>query len=343
MEKENIIIRILSGNANSTDREIFERWLNENEKNKVEFQKIKNIWDTTHPVFDPDHINIHKAEEQFFNRIGKKQKKNKRTLFVSLFNKAAAILFIPLLIVSIYLYIQDNKNKQITKIKSAYQTITIPFGMTSSIELTDGSIVWLNAGTIFKYPVQFKDNVREVELIQGEAFFEVNADTKHPFIVQASNINVTATGTRFNVNAYQNDNIYVSLDKGKVSISNTQGTDEIVMVPGEILSYNKINHTHSVKQGNVYNNYAWINGTTIFRDATLKEVFTRLEQKYNVKFIVKDHEINNYPYHATFENESLSEILNVLEEGNSIKCEDISKQHHEIKGKKIYEVSIAQK
>lgn len=344
MKNEDIITRILSGNASSTDRKIFTEWLNENERNKAEFQKIKNIWDTTHPAFEPNHINTHKAEEQFFNRIGRKQQKNKRTLFVSFFNKAAAILFLPLLLAAVCLYIQNNKNEQVSGIRSAYQTVTIPFGMTSSVELTDGSIVWLNAGTIFKYPIQFQDNVRKVELIQGEAFFEVNADVKHPFIVQASNINVTATGTRFNVNAYPESNdIYVSLDKGKVSISNTQKTDQIIMTPGDILNYNKTSHTYSVKQGNVYNNYAWINGITIFRDANLKEVFTKLEQKYNVKFIVKDHEINNYPYHATFENESLNEILNILEEGNSIKCEDISKRRHGTKGKKTYQVSIVKK
>lgn len=337
MVNEDFIIRILSGNTNKADIYELNKWLNESEENKAEFNRLKNIWDATHPTFSSQNIDTKKAQELFFKTINKKQRKNKVAMFVTFMYKAAAVLFIPLLISTIYLYAKINFDNTKHETDTAYQTISIPFGMTSSVKLSDGSTVWLNAGTTIKYPIVFDKKVREIELIKGEAFFEVNANPQYPFIVKTNFINVTATGTRFNVNAYQNeDNIAVSLDHGKVSISNGFPNKKIEMTPGEILSYNKNSNSYTIEHGNVYNNYAWIDGVTIFRDVNLKEVFSKLEQKYNVHFIIKDTEINDYPYHATFENESLSEILNILEEGNSIECKDISKKDSNIKGKKVY-------
>ena len=339
MKNEDIITRILSGNADPADVKAFTAWLNECEENKTEFRRLKNIWDATHPAFNPAQIDTRKAESRFFEKIGKEQRSSRIAAFTNFMYRAAAILFIPLLIATLYLYNQ-NAHRSSAGRPTAMQTISVPYGITSSVELPDGSTVWLNSGTSFKYPVQFDSNIRQVELIQGEAFFEVNADPQHPFIVNTNHISVTATGTRFNVNAYPNESsLYVSLDKGRVNITDHITQKLIAMSPGEILNYNKADNSYSLRPGNVYNNYAWIDGITIFRDVTLKEVFNKLEQKYNVKFMIQDPEINSYPYHATFENESLSEILDLLEEGNAISCKDISKQHNEVKGKKVYQVS----
>lgn len=340
MKNEDVITRVFSGNANSEDLKELNEWLNESEENRIEFNRLKNIWDTTYPAFSPENIDVEKAQKLFFDEICKRHKKKRYTWFISFMYKAAVILFIPMLILTIYLYTKINTNNIELNNKSAYQTISIPFGMISSVELPDGSKVWLNAGTTIRYPVVFDKKIREIELIKGEAFFEVNSNPEYPFVVKNSFINITATGTRFNVNAYQNeDNVSVSLDKGKVSISNGFTDKKIEMIPGEILKYNKKNNSFTVKNEDIYNSYAWIDGVTIFRDAKLKEVFCRLEQKYNVTFLIKDTVINDYPYHATFENESLSEILDVLEEGNSIKCKDISRLNGNVKGKKVYQVS----
>ena len=339
MKNEDIITRILSGNADPADRRAFMAWLDECEENRAEFQRLKNIWDATHPAFNPAQIDTRRAENRFFEKIGKEQRSDRIASFTNFMYRAAAILFIPLLIATLYLYRQTTPSTSAGR-SIAMQTISVPYGITSSVELPDGSTVWLNSGTSFKYPVQFDSNTRQVELIEGEAFFEVQADPQHPFIVNTNHISVTATGTRFNVNAYPDENsVYVSLDKGRVNITDHTTQKLIAMSPGEILNYNKADNSYSLRSGNVYNTYAWIDGITIFRDVTLKEVFNKLAQKYNVKFIIQDPEINSYPYHATFENESLSEILDVLKEGNAISSKDISKQHCEVKGKKVYQVS----
>ena len=80
----------------------------------------------------------------------------------------------------------------------AYNEVTAPYGMVSSLTLPDSSKVWLNAGSTLKYPTAFTSNVREVEM-SGEAYFEVHADKEHPFIVNTGDLKVTATGTAFNI------------------------------------------------------------------------------------------------------------------------------------------------
>ena len=80
----------------------------------------------------------------------------------------------------------------------AFNEVTAPYGTVSTLTLPDSSKVWLNAGSTLKYPTAFTSNVREVEM-SGEAYFEVHADKKHPFIVSTGDLKVTATGTAFNV------------------------------------------------------------------------------------------------------------------------------------------------
>ena len=77
MDIENLIIKILSGKANNTDIRSFNDWLNQSKKNEEEFYKLKNLWDLTHPTFDPQSIDINKASKSFFNNIKKRERENK--------------------------------------------------------------------------------------------------------------------------------------------------------------------------------------------------------------------------------------------------------------------------
>ena len=100
-------------------------------------------------------------------------------------------------------------------------------------ELPDGSVVWLNAGTTLRYPTVFKKDNRSVEL-KGEAYFEIQADQERPFYVNTQNgLSVYVYGTKFNVNAYENDDyVETVLEKGKVNVI-TPNRETIVLTPGE--------------------------------------------------------------------------------------------------------------
>ena len=233
----------------------------------------------------------------------------------------AAILLLPLLILSAYLYF-----KPASQIAETYQELFTPYGTWSVVNLPDGSKVWLNAGSSLKYPTQFSDKQRVVSM-QGEAYFEVESDKEHPFIVKTKQLTVEATGTAFNVNAYAPDHVAaVTLVKGKVAVTLDQ-KKTISLSPGEKIDYNLATSLYNVNKTNTYKWCSWKDGILIFRDDPLEYVFKRLGQTYNVEFILKDAELGKYSYKATFEGESLNEILRLLEMSAPIRCKEVSNRN----------------
>ena len=233
----------------------------------------------------------------------------------------AAILLLPLLILSAYLYF-----KPASQIAETYQELFTPYGTWSVVNLPDGSKVWLNAGSSLKYPTQFNDKQRVVSM-QGEAYFEVESDKEHPFIVKTKQLTVEATGTAFNVNAYAPDHVAaVTLVKGKVAVTLYQ-KKTISFSPGYKIDYNLSTSLYNVNKTNTYKWCSWKDGILIFRDDPLEYVFKRLGQTYNVEFILKDAELGKYSYKATFEGESLNEILRLLEMSAPIRCKEVSNRN----------------
>ena len=241
--------------------------------------------------------------------------------FLHYWQQVAAILLLPLLILSAYLYF-----KPASQIAETYQELFTPYGTWSVVNLPDGSKVWLNAGSSLKYPTQFNDKQRVVSM-QGEAYFEVESDKEHPFIVKTKQLTVEATGTAFNVNAYAPDHVAaVTLVKGKVAVTLDQ-KKTISLSPGEKIDYNLATSLYNVNKTNTYKWCSWKDGILIFRDDPLEYVFKRLGQTYNVEFILKDAELGKYSYKATFEGESLNEILRLLEMSAPIRCKEVSNRN----------------
>ena len=116
-----------------------------------------------------------------------------------------------------------------------YNTLKIPYGKKFEVQLSDGTIVHLNAGTSLRYPVQFVKNQSRQVYLTGEAFFEVSKDKAHPFTVNTQEVNVEVLGTKFNVNSYTEDvSTDVVLVEGKVSLYKDKKTAEnqVYLTPG---------------------------------------------------------------------------------------------------------------
>ena len=294
---EIIISRYLSKESTAEDIKILDDWISATPENYKSFLAQKNIWEISHPAFNPEEIDVHYWQQ------------------------VAAILLLPLLILSAYLYF-----KPASQIAETYQELFTPYGTWSVVNLPDGSKVWLNAGSSLKYPTQFNDKQRVVSM-QGEAYFEVESDKEHPFIVKTKQLTVEATGTAFNVNAYAPDNVAaVTLVKGKVAVTLDQ-KKTISLSPGEKIDYNLGTALYNVNKTNTYKWCSWKDGILIFRDDPLEYVFKRLGQTYNVEFILKDAELGKYSYKATFEGESLNEILRLLEMSAPIRCKEVSNRN----------------
>jgi ferric-dicitrate binding protein FerR (iron transport regulator) len=184
--------------------------------------------------------------------------------------------------------------------------------MRSSLTLPDGTKVWLNAGSKLNYPVSFSERYRVVNL-EGEAYFEVKEDKKWPFVVHSGNMNVVVTGTTFNCNAYpENEQIQTVLVEGQVTVLNGSATVSKVLQPNEMASFNNISQEVSKTKIDPEKYIAWKSGKLMFRDDKMNLVVEKLERWYNVEFEIKDPEIIDYVYTATFIDESLDQVLKML-------------------------------
>lgn len=241
---------------------------------------------------------------------------NKRRSIYNQLMRYAAFLTIPLLLTSLifgYLYFgESDADRQ-------YAEVTAATGSIIRYELPDHSIVWLNAGSTLRYPTIFKKDNRNVEL-EGEAYFEVQADKERPFYVKTANgLSVYVYGTKFNVNAYEEDEyIETVLEKGKVNVI-TPNQQTIVLVPGEQLLYNKQSQKTVKNKVDVYGKVAWKDGKLIFRNASLEEILKRLERHFNVEIQFNNRYGKEYKYRATFRTETLAQILDYLAKSADMK------------------------
>ncbi len=232
--------------------------------------------------------------------------------FLNFLFKAAAVLSIPLILYSGYLTVTGLKHYGDQVV---IQTVRVPSGVQTDFILSDGSHIWLNSGSIFKYPDTFQGKLREVELI-GEGYFDVARDPDHPFIVKAGMLNVEVKGTKFDVINYPDDaQIEVILESGIVSLFRGQYEEKntvAVIKPGERATYNKIQNSALINKVDAVKYTLWKDGILIFSDDPMSEVIRRLSRKYNVDIELQNPDINEYVYTATFIDESLIQILDLL-------------------------------
>lgn len=228
--------------------------------------------------------------------------------FVKWSQRVAAILILPSLLMIAWLLMKDTTLVQ----EEAYQEVFSSFGSRSKLDLPDGSTVWLNAGTRIKFPIQFLQPSRKV-FIEGEAYFEIESDKEHPFIVVTDELEVVATGTKFNVEAYKKDtSVAVTLLDGIVDVSIDEKSF-LNMQPSQRVSYSKNSKTYQLSNTETYKWVAWKDGVLAFRDDRLDYIFKKIGLMYNIDIEVKDASIASYLFRATFDDESLDNILHLLQ------------------------------
>ncbi len=168
----------------------------------------------------------------------------------------------------------------------AINQLVIPYGNRSKITLSDGTTVWLNAGSRLVYPSVFVEKTREV-LLFGEAFFEVTENKDRPFVVKTSALAVKVLGTSFNVSAYPDDNaIQTVLEEGSVAIRKNGAQlfeKDIVLKPNQLASFNKGTNESKVYDVDASYYTVWTKGLLSFDEIELSRVLKKVERYYNVQ------------------------------------------------------------
>lgn len=203
-----------------------------------------------------------------------------------------------------------------SKSKNVFNYLTIPRGGQYFVKLSDGTKVWLNSGSKIKYPVAFVEGeIREVELVYGEAYFDVSPSTDHQgskFKVLNQNQQVEVLGTEFNIKAYRDDdNVYTTLVEGKVTVS-LEGKKQYLK-PSQRSVLDIDNQMITISTVDVYNEISWKQGIFSFEDLTLRDITKVLSRWYDVDFVFLNKSIENKKFVGVLDkNQNLEDILSTI-------------------------------
>lgn len=193
-------------------------------------------------------------------------------------------------------------------------TLEVPPGKQFNLRLSDGTKVWLNTATTFKFPAIFLNTVRKVKL-KGEAYLEVAENKHNPFEVATAKSTIHVLGTSFNVNAYTEGSEEISLFKGSVDVSN--GSEHQRLDPGT---------TAHVSAGGVAKHknedseeiLGWKQKKFIFKNAPIRKIMLEISRWYNIKVSFKKE--NNHLFNAEISrNEPLQRVLNLLQLNGNVR------------------------
>ena len=168
--------------------------------------------------------------------------------------------------------------------------IYVPKGGEFELVLADGTRVWMNSETELKFPRVFTGDKRQVELVSGEAYFDVRKDKIKPFIVRNKDLDLTVLGTQFNIQNYSDEHeIITTLVEGAVQLS----SDKTILHPGEQATYNKATRETQVETVDTELFTAWREGRLIFKSTRLETVLKQLSRWYDVKFVYEEERLKD--------------------------------------------------
>ncbi len=220
--------------------------------------------------------------------------------------------------------------------------INVAKGSKSRIQLPDGSLVWINSGSTVIYSKSFSSEARELTL-EGEAYFDVVKDPRHPFIVHTSGIDIKVLGTAFNVKAYKSEpTIEATLIHGSIEVikKDEPNGSRIMLKPHEKLVFHKLieedrrdqranlptpaqtePESSSIVIAPLAKNIAdsnivetgWVYNKLIFEDERFEDLANRMEEWYNIKITIDNNKLRETRLTGTFVNETIEEALKELQ------------------------------
>lgn len=194
-----------------------------------------------------------------------------------------------------------------------YNKLTVPFGKKFELFLSDGTRVYLNAGTSIKYPVKFLKGQDRLVFLTGEAFFDVTKDTGHPFIINTDELNIRVLGTKFNVSTYPEDTATdVVLVEGSVGLYEVDAefdSETFLLEPGHKGSFDKKERKLVAEAVPTSAYTSWMDGELVFRNMSFENILKKMERNYNVTINNQNQNIAKEKFNARFRNESLERVL----------------------------------
>ncbi len=290
----------------------FNSWLSKRKENKLEFEDIKVLWKRSGEFTFPHQIDSKRSLNSVHEKAGiKKLTWQSSNIIIQI----AAVLVLSVILSGVYSYF-FSQNESIST-SEIYQEISAAYGTRTTVDLPDGTKVFLNSGSSLRYSNQFGDNnLRKVKL-NGEGYFKVAKDSRRPFVVNVNDLDVKVLGTTFNINAYEPESeIEVVLVEGSVAIAdaNKKSSDNLMVLSAYDKAFFDASENTLFKEHivDIEKYIGWVEGKLIFIDDPIQDVVKKLGNWYNVDFKIKNNRLDSYRLTGTFINESLEEILNTI-------------------------------
>jgi ferric-dicitrate binding protein FerR (iron transport regulator) len=339
-ELKTAIVNYLSGELSNNDKQLLDSWLEKSEANKLIFDQFSDIWRASSHDKLSKQIDADKAWKALQNRISGKNNNAKNFSWVE-FVRIAAVFIIALFLGGLAYHFIDHK-KEVFSAPQFVEYVS-PLGSRSFVKLTDGSKVWLNAGSTLKYSNTYGADNRELQLT-GEAFFEVAKNKEIPLIVKTSEIDVIALGTKFNVKAYSEEKtIETTLIEGSVKLESSTATigDNLVLKPNEKAVFTKKNQSMEMLAQNqpqtktteiiakpkleIFESVvpepiiSWKDQRWVINNEKLGSLAVKLERRFDVNFIFDNELLKDYSFRGTLEDETLEQIMDAIKFTSPIK------------------------
>ncbi len=318
---EGLIIRYLQQDISEEDVQELDAWLGESSDNMSFFFQLKDIYDLMRNNKYVTDEELEKSWQQMYTKLTCKSVKSppnkpKRKAILVHSLKYVAIIIIAIIIGRGFDKMRDKHSS--LDVPITFNEIHIPKGGKPNIlSLSDGSKVFLNAATTFKYPTSFSKGRREVYL-NGEAFFEIKKDSLNPFVVKIKNQYITVLGTSFNVEGYTDDTYnIVTLVEGSVTLEtfNEKGESisNVQMKPDQKAYYDRQTEIISIENVDASLVDVWTKGEYKFKDEPFFLIIKRLENYYGVTILLEDDSLKNIKYTGTFSlDQNIQEVLKII-------------------------------
>lgn len=334
----NLLVQSLIGPVSEKERALVDAWLKESKDNLRYFDQLKDIYFLGKITKNPSGFNketsLEKVKSRYYRIKYNEITERKRTLNYRRIVAIAATFVIALGLGFYLKSLVTSHNATVSGLSKVYNEIVAPKGSRSQVKLPDGTIVWLNAGSTLKYPMNFLEGDREV-FLSGEAFFDVAKIEKKRFIVKASDLAIKVWGTKFNVKAYPEEKtIETTLVEGSVSIEKLKGSSKIketYLTPNQTAIFYKADNSHTIIAENSKLNKAvpksnvtvkekvntvlytsWKDEKWVLEGETLGELAVELERRYNVKIMFENGSIKKYRFNGIFTNETFEQLLEII-------------------------------
>ncbi len=272
-------------------------------------------WELSQPI-DADI-----SFDEIRNRIKEYRNKSIQRRIKSLYEvtqKAAAILLLPLIALSVWLIMNHHSG-------SSIMTLATAKGEHAHLFLPDSSEVWLNVDSKLEYSTNYNAANRSLKLT-GEAFFKVAKGNKYPFTVDAGRFQVKAVGTEFTILAYENEPVVSTyLKEGMVELSyfpESRKEQTLRMKPGEEATINLEEKTINVSKTGSEKFNRWTNGELYFESEPLDQVFRKVERWYDVRLIYNHNEFTNETLTVNLKKgEAIARLFEIMDQAIGIEVE----------------------